>query len=79
MGRDNENTDDNRNKDNIDNYINGLKSSGPSGARLLIGGPSGLTTLSFVPYGRSSRVTQGGRNPELDGVGLGQAYFEVGK
>ena len=46
----------------------------------LVGSPSGLLTSSFVPYGRSSRVTQG-ESPERDGgavVGLGQAYYEVG-
>ena len=29
----------------------------PSGPRLLAGGPSGLLTSSFAPFGRSGRVT----------------------
>ena len=34
------------------------KSRGPSGPRLPDGGPSGLFTSSFAPFGRSGRVTQ---------------------
>ena len=34
-----------------------LEVQGPSGPRLLAGGPSGLLTLSFAPFGRSGRVT----------------------
>ena len=30
---------------------------GPSGPRFLAGGPSGLLTSSFAPFGRSGRVT----------------------
>ena len=34
-----------------------LEVYGPSGPRLLAGGPSGLLTSSFAPFGRSGRVT----------------------
>ena len=34
-----------------------LEVKGPSGPRLLAGGPSGLLTSSFAPFGRSGRVT----------------------
>ena len=34
-----------------------LEVLGPNGPRLLSGGPSGLLTLSFAPFGRSGRVT----------------------
>ena len=34
-----------------------LEVYGPSGPRLLAGGPSGLMTSSFAPFGRSGRVT----------------------
>ena len=58
-------------------------------ARLLVGGPSGLLTSSFAPFGRSGRVNQPGGGtpgtpggyPECDRAvveGLGQAYYEVG-
>ena len=41
-----------------------LEVKGPSGPRLLVGGPSGLLTSSFAPYGRSGRYV---------GPALGQA------
>ena len=34
-----------------------LEVKGPSGPRLLVGGPSGLLTSSFAPFGRSGRET----------------------
>ena len=34
-----------------------LEVKGPSGPRLLAGGPSGLLTSSFAPFGRSGHVT----------------------
>ena len=34
-----------------------LEVQGPSGPRLLVGGPSGLLTSSFAPFGRSGGVT----------------------
>ena len=36
---------------------NVLEVQGPSGPRLLAGGPSGLLTSSFTPFGRSGRAT----------------------
>ena len=38
-------------------FITKLEVQGPSGPRLLAGGPSGLLTSSFAPFGRSGRVT----------------------
>ena len=37
--------------------INSLEVWGPSGPQLRVGDPSGLFTSSFVPFGRSGRVT----------------------
>ena len=40
-------------------FIHWLEVLGPSGPRHLAGGPSGLLTSSFAPFGRSGRVTHG--------------------
>ena len=49
-----------RRDSSFESIIQELEVEGPSGPRLLAGGPSGLLTSSLAPFGRSGCVTQGG-------------------